>query len=185
MGAVTIDGFERLEASEKALMNAVATIGPISVAIYAKQSFKDYKSGIYYDSSCRGILNHEVLVVGYGSKNGKDYWIVKNSHGKDWGENGYIRMARNKNNLCGIASDAMYPTGVASVTPDPPQVDENPIEPQSTEIPIEVVKDEVPQVDDEPIEVIEIKSPSSNQPEKKKDVVKFLFKLVRKRYFFV
>jgi hypothetical protein len=79
----------------------------------------------------------------------------------------------------------MYPTGVASATPDPPQVDKTPTKPQDTGKATELIKDEVPQVDDVPIEVNEIKIPSSNQPGKKKDVVKFLFKLVKKRYFFV
>jgi cathepsin L len=109
---VFIEDFELLDGSEEALKEAVATIGPISVAIHASTSFLTYDRGIYNESNCKGTLNHAVLVVGYGSENGRDYWIVKNSHGSKWGEKGYIRMTRNRNNQCGIATEAMYPTGV-------------------------------------------------------------------------
>ncbi|GBM20571.1 Cathepsin L [Araneus ventricosus] len=96
---------------ERALKQAVASVGPVSVAIDASQySFQLYSSGIYYEPKCSSQkLDHAVLAVGYGTENGVDYWLVKNSWGTSWGENGYMKIVRNMNNLCGIATQASYP----------------------------------------------------------------------------
>jgi cathepsin L len=68
---------------EEILKYRVYTYGPTVVGIYATKNFQLYKSGILDDQTCKNYLaNHAVLVVGYGSEDGKDYWLVKNS----WGE---------------------------------------------------------------------------------------------------
>jgi len=99
--------------SENDLMNAVGSIGPVAIAIDASlDSFRFYGSGVYYEPACRNelrFLDHEVLAIGYGTLNGSDYWLVKNSWSTHWGNQGLIMMARNRDNNCGIASQATYP----------------------------------------------------------------------------
>ncbi|XP_060552772.1 procathepsin L-like [Ruditapes philippinarum] len=96
--------------NETALMDAVFKMPVMALIDASHASFQLYRSGIYSEPLCKSTqLDHAVQVVGYGSMNGRDYWICKNSWGVNWGDRGYILMARNKGNMCGIASFASYP----------------------------------------------------------------------------
>jgi hypothetical protein len=64
--------------------------------------------GIFDDTFCSDVPNHAVLIIGYGTSDGFDYWLVKNSWGKNWGEEGYFRIIRNKNR-CAITSLPVFP----------------------------------------------------------------------------
>ncbi|GAB4838718.1 Probable cysteine protease rd21b [Ancistrocladus abbreviatus] len=121
--AVTIDGYEDVPANdEKSLQKAVAN-QPVSVAIEAGgRAFQLYESGVF-TGQCGTQLDHGVVAVGYGTDKGVDYWIVRNSWGPDWGENGYIRMERNVNytntGKCGIAMESSYPIKTSVNPPKP------------------------------------------------------------------
>jgi len=105
----------------QALMEAV-TQQPVSIAIEAdKSAFQSYQSGVL-SSTCGTSLDHGVLLVGYGSDNGQDYWKVKNSWGTTYGENGYVRLLRGKGGAgeCGLLSGPpSYPVVSGSAPPGP------------------------------------------------------------------
>jgi C1A family cysteine protease len=89
-------------------------LGPVAVAIEAdKMVFQFYSGGVLDDASCGLDLDHGVLAVGYGTDNGQDYYIVKNSWGASWGEQGYIRIGMSheqEGGICGILEDESYTT---------------------------------------------------------------------------
>ena len=110
----TVSSYKNLPAKdEDALKQALGTVGPVSIAIDAScRGFRSYRRGVYSHEGCgakQSDLNHAVLAVGYGQENGEDYWLVKNSWGTSYGDKGYVKIARNKGNMCGVAWMAAFP----------------------------------------------------------------------------
>jgi C1A family cysteine protease len=100
--------------SDQLSLKAAVAQQPVSVAIEADtRYFQYYSGGILTSTSCGTNLDHGVLVVGYGTEKGQNYWIVKNSWGSTWGESGYIRIARsdstNDAGICGISLSPSFP----------------------------------------------------------------------------
>jgi len=96
-----------------AKLQSAVDLNPVSIAIEADQSsFQHYTGGVL-SQNCGTNLDHGVLVAGYDSSAG--YWLVKNSWGSSWGENGYIRLSQT-GNVCGILNQPVYPTVSASVS---------------------------------------------------------------------
>ena len=96
-------------------LKAAVAQQPVAIAISADTKlFQSYSSGVITSSSCYTSLDHGVLAVGYGTENGIDYFLVKNSWGTSWGMGGYVKIARsdstNDAGICGIAMDASFPT---------------------------------------------------------------------------
>ncbi|KAK7880624.1 hypothetical protein WMY93_032734 [Mugilogobius chulae] len=108
--AANCSSYHFVDNNENSLKLAAAAIGPIAITIDATY-IDNYKSGVYNNPNCTKRTNHAVLLVGYGTddKRGLDYWLIKNSWGKRWGEKGYIRVARNQDQMCGISTYAVYP----------------------------------------------------------------------------
>jgi len=110
MGAHVTGMYNKWDTTESAMKDLVY-INPVTTTILASY-LGDYSHGVYddsrcceqmYDSNCKYNLNHEITVVGYGTEGGKDYWLIKNSWGSWFGENGYLKMKRGTGH-CGVGT---------------------------------------------------------------------------------
>jgi C1A family cysteine protease len=101
--------------NDQVSLKAAVSQQPVAVAISAdSRIFQSYSSGVITSSACYTSLNHGVLVVGYGTENDVDYWLVKNSWGPSWGSAGYLKIQKssstNDPGVCGISMQPSFPT---------------------------------------------------------------------------
>lgn len=120
----TVSSYKDVTSQSQAALENALNVGPVSIAIEAdRRAFQLYDGGVLSgDAGCGTQLDHGVLAVGYGT-DGKDYWIVKNSWGGQWGESGYIRLERGSSTgskgTCGLLSQPSYPVVGDSPAPGP------------------------------------------------------------------
>lgn len=105
-GDVKLTSFKEVQRFSPEQLAQALTLGPVSVGVDASGfAFKFYNKGII-SRFCGTSIDHAVLLVGYGTEKGTDYWLVKNSWSKTWGEDGYFRVKRDMNKqdegICGI-----------------------------------------------------------------------------------
>ena len=104
-GVVQVTDYTRVTAGSASQLKAAIQKQPVSVAVEADHTiFNQYTGGIIDSDECGTNLDHAVNAVGYGSEGGKDYYIIRNSWGADWGESGYLRIAATEDGdgVCGV-----------------------------------------------------------------------------------
>jgi len=111
---LSLTKYFRIRPKDNDELKAAVAQQPVSVGVVGSELL-EYSNGIIDQNSCKddALIDHSVLIVGYDHKDGKDYWIVKNSWGRNWGEDyGFMYVERQQGEsrgTCGIALDATYP----------------------------------------------------------------------------
>jgi len=113
-GVTKVKGFTDVKTNDPVALEAAVAEGPVSIAVDgASIGFQLYMGGII-TRLCGTSLDHGVLAVGYGTDNGTDYWLVKNSWGASWGIGGYCKILKDTTKtgpgLCGLQSQPSFPT---------------------------------------------------------------------------
>jgi C1A family cysteine protease len=103
-----------VQANNQVALKEAVTKGPVSIAIEADTAiFQSYSKGVITSASCGTNLDHGVLIVGYGIQDNIKYWLVKNSWGTSWGDQGYVKIERsdktNDPGICGVAMQPSFP----------------------------------------------------------------------------
>ena len=107
--AVTVSDYISVTPNSPTDMKSALTQQPLAVSIEAdKLVFQFYTSGVLDSTNCGTNLDHAVLAVGYGTENGQEYWLVKNSWNTSWGDEGYIKLAIvDGEGICGVQMEPL------------------------------------------------------------------------------
>jgi C1A family cysteine protease len=112
-GTVGVAEYDPVVKNSVSQLKAAIDLTVVTVTIEADQTvFQMYQSGVLDSADCGTNLDHAVAAVGYGTEDGKDYYIVRNSWGPSWGDKGYIKIAAIDGGpgICGIQMDSLYAT---------------------------------------------------------------------------
>ena len=111
-GPVSVSTVHSVKSYDEGQLMAALAQGPVSVTVDADSTqFRNYKSGVITSSDCGTKLDHAITAVGYGTdEDGNDYYMVRNSWGKAWGDNGYLKIGRNGDGygICGIQEISVW-----------------------------------------------------------------------------
>jgi len=88
---------------EKNIMQELVENGPMEAAFTVYSDFLQYKTGVYKHTTGSALGGHAVKIMGYGVEDGQNYWLVANSWNEDWGDKGFFKIARGRDE-CGIES---------------------------------------------------------------------------------
>lgn len=114
-GQVTLSNAFRVTPMSVTALKAALNIGPVGIAVEANNTpFMHYTGGLVDEASCGTSIDHAVDAVGYGTYGDQEYLMVRNSWGPNWGDNGYIYIALNDQNICSILTQPYYPEAKAN-----------------------------------------------------------------------
>ena len=104
-----VEEYGSVPAGEEAMKQEIYQRGPIACGIAVPQALDDYTGGIYCDDTGDMEIVHDISIIGYGEEDGQKFWLVRNSWGEHWGEDGFFRVCRGTNNIA-IESDCAWAT---------------------------------------------------------------------------